>query len=263
MEQVAATKNSRQVGLARVLSKLGYCSRSKAFELIRAGRVQVNGAVRRNPESPVNLEKDRVQIDGKRIQAEAKLYFAMNKSRGVVTTAGDEKGRKTVYDFLGKNLPHLSPVGRLDKASEGLLLFTNDSEWAARLLAPETHVNKTYHVQIGVVADQSLIDSLGKGVKIGDGDFLQVKGLKVIRSGQKNSWLEIMLDEGKNRHIRRMLEAHGIEVMRIIRVAIGPLPLANLAKGQSRELTPTEKQALDQAMQEPETLKVVEKNPQG
>lgn len=263
MEQVAATKNSRQVGLARVLSKLGYCSRSKAFELIRAGRVQVNGAVRRNPESPVNLEKDRIQIDGKRIQAETKLYFAMNKSRGVVTTAGDEKGRKTVYDFLHKNLPHLSPVGRLDKASEGLLLFTNDSEWAARLLAPETHVNKTYHVQIGVVADQSLINSLGKGVKTEDGDFLQVKGLKVIRSGQKNSWLEIMLDEGKNRHIRRMLEAHGIEVMRIIRVAIGPLPLANLAKGQSRELTPSEKQALDQAMQEPETLKFVEKNPQG
>src|SRR5580765_6563566 len=253
MEQVAATKNSRQVGLARVLSKLGYCSRSKAFELIRAGRVQVNGAVRRNPESPVNLEKDRIQIDGKRIQAETKLYFAMNKSRGVVTTAGDEKGRKTVYDFLRKNLPHLSPVGRLDKASEGLLLFTNDSEWAARLLAPETHLNKAYHVQIGVVADQSLIDSLGKGVKTEDGDFLQVKCLKVIRSGQKNSWLEIMLDEGKNRHIRRMLEAHGIEVMRIIRVAIGPLPLANLAKGQSRELTPTEKQALDQAMQEPET----------
>ena len=124
-------------------------------------------------------------------------------------------------------------------------------------------MNKTYHVQIGVVADQSLIDSLGKGVKTEDGDFLQVKGLKVIRSGQKNSWLEIMLDEGKNRHIRRMLEAHGIEVMRIIRVAIGPLPLANLAKGQSRELTPAEKQALDQAMQEPETLKVVEKNPLG
>ena len=263
MEQVAATKNSRQVGLARVLSKLGYCSRSKAFELIRAGRVQVNGAVRRNPESPVNLEKDRIQIDGKRIQAETKLYFAMNKSRGVVTTAGDEKGRKTVYDFLRKNLPHLSPVGRLDKASEGLLLFTNDSEWAARLLAPETHLNKAYHVQIGVVADQSLIDSLGKGVKTEDGDFLQVKGLRVIRSGQKNCWLEITLDEGKNRHIRRMLEAHGIEVMRIIRVAIGPLPLANLAKGQSRELTPTEKQALDQAMQEPETLKVVGKNPQG
>jgi len=250
MEQVAATKNFRQVGLARVLSKLGYCSRSQAFELIRAGRVEVNGAIRRNPESPVNLEKDRIQIDGQRIQAESKLYFAMNKSRGVVTTACDEKGRETVYDFLPRNLPHLSPVGRLDKASEGLLLFTNDSPWAARLLAPKTHLNKTYHVQIGVVADQSFIDSLRKGVKTEDGDFLQVKGLRVIRSGQKNCWLEITLDEGKNRHIRRMLEAHDIEVMRIIRVAIGPLPLGNLAKGQSRSLTPAEKQALDQAMQE-------------
>jgi len=249
---VASGKNSRQVGLARVLSKMGYCSRSQAFDLIMAGRVQVNGAIRRNPESPVNLEKDRVQVDGKRIQPETKLYFALNKPRGVVTTASDEKGRETVYNFLPKNLPHLAPVGRLDKASEGLLLFTNDSEWAARLLAPETHLNKTYHVQVGVVVNQSLLDLLQKGVTV-DGDLLRVKDVNLIRGGEKTSWLEVMLDEGKNRHIRRMFEAYEIEVLRLIRVAIGPLPLGNLTKGKLRELTIKEKQSLDQAMLETES----------
>jgi 23S rRNA pseudouridine2605 synthase len=234
--------------LARALSKLGYCSRSKAFELIRAGRVQINGAIHRNPETPLSLGKDHIQVDGKPIQAESKLYFAMNKPRGVVTTTSDEKGRQTVYDYLGKDIPHLSPVGRLDKASEGLLLFTNDSEWAARLIAPETHLSKTYHVQIGKIADQPLLSSLQKGVKAANGDFLRVRDVSVIRSGRKNSWLEVMLDEGKNRHIRRMFEAHEIEVLRLIRVAIGPLPLGTLAKGRTRELTPEEKQALDRAM---------------
>jgi len=194
---VTSTKSSRQVGLARVLSKLGYCSRSKAFELIRTGRVQVNGTVRRNPESPVNLEKDRVQVDGKGIQPEARLYFALNKPRGVVTTASDEKGRATVYDFLPQNLPHLSPVGRLDKGSEGLILFTNDSEWAARLLAPEMHLNKTYHVQVGMLVERPLLNSLQKGIKTENGDRLRVKTAALIRSGEKNSWLEIVLDEGK------------------------------------------------------------------
>lgn len=250
MRNVATPQSSRQVGLARALSKLGYCSRSKAFELIRAGRVQINGAVRRNSEAPVNLGKDHIQVDGKRIEAESKLYFILNKPRGVVTTASDEKGRQTVYDYLSKDIPHLSPVGRLDKASEGLILLTNDSEWAARLIAPETHLSKTYHVQIGTVADQNLLNFLRKGVKSGNGDFLRVRDVKMIRSGQKNSWLEIVLDEGKNRHIRRMFEPREIEVLRLIRVAIGPLPLGILAKGRWRELTLEEKQVLDRTMQE-------------
>ncbi len=212
--------------------------------------MQINGAIHRNPEAPVNLGKDHIQVDGKRIQAEPKLYLALNKPRGIVTTASDEKGRQTVYNYLSKDIPYLSPIGRLDKASEGLILFTNDSEWAARLIAPETHLSKTYHVQIGAVADQSLLNFLQKGVKTSTGDFLRLREVKVIRSGQKNSWLEIVLDEGKNRHIRRMFEAHEIEVLRLIRVAIGPLLLGTLAKGRSRELTAEEKHALDQAMQE-------------
>ena len=149
-------RESRQVGLARALSKLGYCSRSKAAELIRAGRVQLNGATRKNPETPVRLQRDRIEVDGSAVNAKSKIYLMLNKPRGVVTTASDEKGRETVYSCLGEGLPWIGPVGRLDKASEGLLLLTNDSEWASRISDPNTHLDKTYHVQVDVVADEKL-----------------------------------------------------------------------------------------------------------
>lgn len=236
------------MGLARCLSKLGYCSRSVAFELIRAGRVQLNGSVCRNPEAPVRLGKDAVQVDGMAVENRSKLYLLLNKPRGVVTTASDEKGRETVFDHVSEKLPHLGPVGRLDKASEGLILLTNDSEWAARLLAPETHLARTYHVQVAKVIEQPLVDSLRKGAKVGS-DYLSVRSASVLRGGEKNTWLEIILDEGKNRQIRRLLEHHGIEVLRLVRVAIGPLELGKLGKGQSRELTSAEKRMLDHAME--------------
>ena len=160
----------------------------------------------------------------------------LNKPRGVVTTASDEKGRQTVYAFLGTEFvkgdqPWVAPVGRLDKASEGLLLLTNDSEWAARVLAPATHLDKTYHVQIDRVADAALLESLAAESRLKTGeDFLRVKSVRILRSGERNSWLEIVLDEGKNRHIRRMLEQLGVEVLRLVRVAIGPLLLGQLPK---------------------------------
>ena len=139
-------------------------------------------------------------------------------------------------------------MGRLDKASEGMLLLTNDSEWAARVTAPETHLAKIYHVQISVVADATLTEALETGFAVKDGEVLRVLRAEVLRSGEKNSWLEVTLEEGKNRQIRRMFEARGIEVLRLIRVAIGPLALADLAKGQCRQLAPTEKVAIDLAM---------------
>ena len=234
----------KNVGLARALSKLGYCSRAAAAELIRAGRVKLNGALQRDPETPVNLKKDRIEVDGAPVAASQKTYLMLNKPRGVVTTASDEKGRQTVYDFLEEKTSWLAPVGRLDKASEGLLLFTNDSEWAARILAPETHADKTYHVQIGTVADQALLQKLRTGVREKDGDFLGAKNVRILRQGERNSWLAIILDEGKNRHIRRMLEHFEIEVLRLIRVAIGPLQLGDLAKGTTRKLAREEIQAL-------------------
>ena len=238
----------KSVGLARALSKLGYCSRSRAAELIRGGSVTLNGALRRDPETPVHIGKDRIAVDGKVLASSAKIYLILNKPRGVVTTASDEKGRETVYSYLPENLSWLAPVGRLDKASEGLLLLTNDSEWAARVTAPETHLDKTYHVQIGAVANDALLDTLQKGFTTADGDFLRVKRAGILRQGERNSWLEIVLEEGKNRHIRRMLEHESIEVLRLIRVAIGPLRLGDLPKGATRSLRKEEKQALDRAM---------------
>src|SRR6202048_1137591 len=238
-------RQQRNVGLARAISKMGYCSRSRAEDAIRAGRVRVNGAVRRNVEAPVHLGKDRVEVDGFEIKKAEKIYLILNKPRGVVTTASDERGRKTIYSFLQKykdgSLNWVAPVGRLDKASEGLLLITNDSEWAAKITAPETHVDKTYHVQIAEQATLAMIEKLQHGFTVKDGEFLRVKSASVIRSGDRNCWLEIILDEGRNRHIRRMFATIGIEVLRLIRVAIGALKLGDLPKGEVRTLNDQEK----------------------
>ena len=235
----------RNVGLARAISKMGYCSRSRAEEAIRAGRVRINGVVRRNVEAPVHLDKDRVEIDGHEIKKAEKIYLMLNKPRGVVTTASDERGRETIYSFLekykGGSLNWVASVGRLDKASEGLLLLTNDSEWAAKITAPETHVDKIYNVQIASQATLEMIEKLQSGFAVKDGEFLQVKRASVIRSGGRNCWLEIVLDEGRNRHIRRMFETIGVEVLRLIRVAIGELRLGDLPKGEVRALSEQER----------------------
>jgi 23S rRNA pseudouridine2605 synthase len=253
-----AKQSDRRIGLARALSKLGYCSRSRAAALIREGRVSLNGKVCRNPETPIRIPRSRITVDDELVEAREKIYLMLNKPRGVVTTASDEKGRKTVYGALNDlavgadrplpSLPWVSPVGRLDQASEGLLLLTNDSQWGARVSAPETHLEKTYHVQIGTVADENLIRILLRGVKSQEGEVLRVKQVRGLRAGEKNCWLEMVLDEGKNRQIRRMMEATGIEVLRLVRVAVGPLQLGGLAKGRYRNLTSTEKRMLDRAM---------------
>lgn len=238
----------RKVGLARALSKLGYCSRGQAATLIRAGRVRLNERVRLDPETPVRIEKDRILIDDAQLATQTKIYLMMNKPRGLVTTASDEKGRDTIYSLLDQSTPWIAPVGRLDKASEGLLLMTNDSEWSAKIAAPESHLEKTYHAQIATVADEKLTRALVSGVSTEDGDSLRALRASLLRSGEKNSWLEIALDEGKNRQIRRMLAARSIEVLRLIRVAIGPLQLGKLAKGAHRPLTTEEKNMLDRAI---------------
>lgn len=240
------TIDARKVGLARALSKLGFCSRSQAAKLIRAGRVQVNGATRRDPEAPVRLERDRIAVDRGAVAVESRIYLVLNKPRSVVTTASDEKGRETVYSLLRENLPWVGPVGRLDKASEGLLLLTNDSEWAALITSPDSHLDKTYHVQVGTPDAEALAAKLSQGV-LSCGELLRMKSASVLRKGAKNSWLEIVLDEGKNRQIRRMVEHFQIEVLRLIRVAIGPLLLGELAKSAWRMLTAEEKLSLERA----------------
>ena len=234
-------------GLARVLSKLGVCSRSQAERAVREGRVQVDGRVERHPERPTDPERQQIALDGRPVEASSRVYLAINKPRGIVTTAADEHGRHTVYNLLdGSGLPWLGPVGRLDKASEGLLLMSNDSTWAARLTDPLQHVDKTYHVQIDCVPDAALLERLLDGV-VEHGERLAARRIALLRHGEKNAWLEVVLDEGRNRHIRRLLAAHGIGVLRLIRVAIGPLLLGDLPKGGWRHLSAGEVAELSRA----------------
>ena len=226
-------------GVARVISKLGLGSRTQAVQWIREGRVRVNGRVVRDAEFPVRQDLDRVTVDGQ-LQASARTVVMLNKPRGLVTTTKDEQGRDTVYRcFQGAALPWLAPVGRLDKASEGLLLFSNDPAWAASITAPETGLEKRYHVQISCLADASLLKALEQGV-----DLIRAKAARCLRSGAKNSWLEIVLDEGRNRQIRRLLAAFDVSVLRLVRIAIGSLVLGDLPKGRWRALTDEEINAL-------------------
>ena len=234
----------RRVGLARALSKLGHCSRSQAAVLTREGLVKLNGRVRRDPETPVDLDSDKIVVGERAVLAREFVYLILNKPRGVVTTASDEKGRETVYAYLDQDLPWVAPVGRLDKASEGLLLLTNDSEWAGRILAPEWHVEKIYHVQIRSSDPDAVAELLSRAVA-SEGEFLRARRVEVLRRGRSNAWLEIGLEEGKNRQIRRMVDGCGAEVLRLVRVAIGRVELGTLAKGKVRRLTAVEKAVLD------------------
>ena len=236
------------VSLPRALSKLGLCSRSQAEAAVRAGRVTVDGAVVRDPTMRVDMDRTRLALDGRAATAARRTYVALNKPRGLVTTRDDPQGRDTVFDCLaGADLPPLGAVGRLDKASEGLLLLTNDTRWGQRVLDPATHLPKTYHVQVDRVPDEALVARLQAGVE-SEGERLGVHTAAVLRAGERHGWLEIVLDEGRNRHIRRLLAALDTEVLRLVRVAIGPLTLGTLPKGAWRHLTAAEKQALDRAM---------------
>lgn len=231
-------------GLARVISKRGLCSRSEAEALIRAGRVQVSGRLVRDPENRTLIDAD-IKIDAQTQAASvARVYFALNKPRGLICSNSDERGRATVRGlFDGLDVPHLSPVGRLDQASEGLLLMSNDSAWAAGITEPQRKLQKIYHVQINKVPSELELDLLRNGVYDGE-EFLSAASVQVLRSGGKTAWLACVLVEGKNRQLRRMCAAIDAEVLRLIRVQIGPLILGDLAKGSWRTLTEAEVQLL-------------------
>ena len=208
--------------------------------------MRVNGLLVRDVEYPVRQGLDRIDIDGESLTAVSRRVVMLNKPRGLVTTTKDEKGRDTVYRcFDGASLPWLAPVGRLDKASEGLLLFSNDPVWAARITDPASGPDKTYHVQIDRLPDAALLRALERGVTEG-ADHLAARVVRCLRSGSKNAWLEIVLDEGRNRHIRRLLTAFEISISRLVRVAIGPLLLGTLAKGRWRDLSIEEVNSLDE-----------------
>ena len=247
-KHTAERSKSPRYGVARVISKLGLGSRTQAMQWVREGRVRVNGRLVWDSEFRVQRDLDRVTVDGQE-RAPARLVIMLNKPRGLVTTTKDEQGRDTVYRcFKGAALPWLAPVGRLDKASEGLLLFSNDPAWAARITAPATGPDKKYHVQIDRLADPSLLEHLETGVELpgerGGPRRIAAKSARCLRTGRKNAWLEIVLDEGRNRQIRRLLAACDVSVLRLVRVAMGGLLLGDLPKRGWRALTEEEISAL-------------------
>lgn len=231
---------TRRIGVARALSKRGLGSRTEAAGWVAQGRVRVNGRVVRDAEHPVREGVDRIEVDGRGGPVVERMVIALNKPRGLVTTRSDEQGRATVYDCLdGAGLPWLAPVGRLDKASEGLLLFSNDPEWAARVASPAEGPDKRYHVQVDRIPGPGELVAMCEGLRV-DAETLAAKSVRMLRHGQRHAWLEITLDEGRNRQIRRLLQALDIGVLRLVRVAIGALELGTLAKGQWRRLDEAE-----------------------
>ena len=241
-------------GVARVISKRGFCSRSQAENLVREGRVSLRGKIVRDPDTPAR-ENDEICVDGKPVKASEFIYFMMNKPRGYVTTASDEKGRATVMDLFrkqyakmypGKAVPHISPVGRLDAASEGLLLFTNDTQWADVLLNPQesrgpTHT-KIYRVQVNGHPTAEELSQMETGFNVpprvfGEPEeFMHAVRAKLYSAGEKNCWLEITLDEGKNREIRRMLAKLGYEVLRLVRIKFCNYELGDLKQGEIKPI---------------------------
>lgn len=239
-----ARETAPRHGLARALSKLGLCSRTEAARWIVAGRVRVDGRLVLDPEFPTVAGRSTITVEGLEAPAAERRYLMLNKPRGLVTTASDERGRDTVYRCLdGASLPWLAPVGRLDKASEGLLLLSNDPAWAAAITDPATGPDKTYHVQVDAIPDAALLASLEAGAVV-DGELLRAVRATLLRTGTRNAWLEIGLDEGRNRQIRRLLEAFDLSVLRLVRVAIGELSLGELGKGAWRDLSAAEVAAL-------------------
>jgi 23S rRNA pseudouridine2605 synthase len=231
------------VSIARALSKLGFCSRAQGERLVEAGKVRVNGAIVRSQSVRVRPERDVIEVDGTRVKHVAHVYLMLNKPRGLVTTTDDPQGRATIYECLrDASLPFVTPVGRLDKASEGLLLLTNDSRWSARLIDPASHVYKVYHVQVRTTAPQAIVHRIADGiVEPETGERLEVKSISLLRTGSRSgAWFEVVLDEGKNRQLRRIFTAVDVPIQRLVRVAIGRLALGDLAKGAWRMLRPDE-----------------------
>jgi len=233
----------KHYGIARVISKRGYCSRSEAEKAVRDGRVTLNGHFVMNPETRILMDAD-ITLDGELINEEKKIYLALYKPRGIITTASDEKGRKTVMDLVAPlGLPHIAPVGRLDAASEGLLLLTNDTAFADRVLSPEHHWEKEYHVQVEGIPTKEDLQVMEDGMLVpprvfGDkSEQMRVESATFLKESEKTSWLKIVLMEGKNREIRRMLAELGFEVLRLIRVRVGKVELGNLKSGETQQLT--------------------------
>ena len=236
--------------IQKALSEAGVTSRRKAEDLIRAGKILVNGH-KAELGASIDTDRDVVLVDGERVYFPKKrhcLYLMMNKPRGYVTTLSDELGRRCVTDLL-KDVPErVYPVGRLDRNSEGLLLFTNDGDLANRIMHPSTHLAKVYRVTVRPDITDEQAAELSAGVRIGENVTTFPATVLVLEKEPGRVVLQITITEGKNRQIRRMCEAVGLEVVRLKRQAIGPLKLGMLEPGKWRELKPDELTALRNAI---------------
>jgi pseudouridine synthase len=228
-----------QKTLDRALSRAGLGSRTEARSWIGAGRVGVNGRVIQTPDHWVDLERDKITLDGKPIRESEKVYLLLYKPKGYLTTYKDPEGRPTVYDLLPDLKSWVFPVGRLDLDSSGLLLMTNDTALAEQLTNPDYKVSKTYLVKSATVLSAEQLDRLRRGVELNDGPT-RPAFVQRIRESAKRSFLEITISEGRNRQVRRMLEAVDSKVLKLVRTAIGPLRIGDLSIGKYRPLTPTE-----------------------
>ncbi|HET9195928.1 MAG TPA: pseudouridine synthase [Vicinamibacterales bacterium] len=229
--------------LERVLSKAGAGSRVDARGWIRAGRVKVNGQVVRDPDTWIDMQRDRVRLDGKPLQARDRVYLLLYKPTGYLTTYRDPKGRPTVYDLIADLGTFVSPVGRLDLDTSGLLLMTNDNQLAERVTNPESHLPKTYLVKASMRLTDEQLQRLRDGVDLADGPTRPAR-VRRVRDSEKYTHLEITLTEGRNRQVRRMIEALGATVLKLVRVKIGSISIGTLPIGKWRTLTAAEVQAL-------------------
>ena len=237
--------------IQKVMAEQGLCSRRAAEQIILEGRVKVKGHPARLGDK-MDVNRDSLMIDGERIRLVKKQeyhYLMLHKPRGFVTTTSDERGRKTVMDLLADYPVRVFPVGRLDKDSEGLLLLTNDGDFANLMMHPSHGVSKLYRVTVHPRADESQVVALSEGVTLEDGTVTQPAVVNVVVDEPGRTVLEMTIKEGKNRQIRRMCEAVGLEVARLRRSAMGAVKLGMLQPGQYRELTKSEVAALRAAAQ--------------
>jgi len=229
--------------LERVLSKAGVGSRTEARAWIAAGRVKVNGKVTRDPDQWIDLERDRVRFDNRPLEARERLYVLLYKPTGYLTTYKDPDGRPTVYDLIADVGTFLSPVGRLDLDTSGLLLMTNDNQFAERVTNPESHVPKTYLVKASTLLTDEQLQRLRDGIELSDGPTRPATVTR-LRDSASYTHVEITLTEGRNRQVRRMVEALGARVLKLVRVRIGSIAIGALPIGKWRLLTREEVDAL-------------------
>ena len=220
----------------RLLSKLGIASRGTSQEWVHAGRVRINGRVVRDPATWVLWPKDSIAIDDQSVQDSVKRVFLFHKPKGVITTHSDEQGRKTIFDVLPTDLGYLHAVGRLDQASSGLLLLTNDSALSSFLTDPANKVMRTYLVSVRGTFTETEAAAAVVGV-VDAGERLRCHTVKIQKSSGRESHLEVVLVQGKNREIRRLFKALGHEVIRLRRIQYGPFKLEDLPSGAWREIS--------------------------